>query len=71
MAKKPKEIVPFFKLRFQITDTLEALSHQILMSIQAMESAIDLGAMNDTAKKILSERVEGLKKVCLSDIGDE
>ena len=70
MAKKPKEIVPFFKLRFQINDTLEALSHEILMSLQAMETAIDLGGMNEPGKKILRERIDGLKKVCLSEIGE-
>jgi hypothetical protein len=70
MAKKQKEIVPFFKLRFQINDTLEALSHQILMSLQAMETAIQLGGMNEAGKKILQERIDGLKQVCLSDDGE-
>jgi hypothetical protein len=70
VAKKPKEIVPFFKLRFQINDTLEALSHEILMSLQAMEAAVDLGGMNEPGKKILRERIEGIKKICLSDIGE-
>lgn len=70
MAKKSKEIVPFFKLRFQINDTLEALGHQILMSLQAMETAIQLGGMNEAGKKILQERIDGLKKVCLSDDGE-
>jgi hypothetical protein len=67
MAKKPKQITPFFELRFQINDTLEALSHELLMTIQAIETAIDLGAMNDAARDILSERVAALKAVCLSD----
>lgn len=70
MAKKKEPIVPFFKLRFQINETLEALSHELLMSLQAMETAIDLAGMNEAGKKILRERVEGLKKVCLSDIGE-
>lgn len=67
MAKKPKIIVPFFPLRFQINDTLEAVAQEILMSLQAMEAAIDLGDMNATGKKILQERVDALKKVCMSE----
>lgn len=66
MAKKPKDIRPFFKLRGEISDTLEALAHQILMCLQAMETAIELGDLNDAGKKILQERIDGLKKVCMS-----
>jgi hypothetical protein len=66
MAKSKKKIRPFFPLRFEISDTLEALSHEILMCLQAMETAIDLGGMNNAGKKILQERVDSLKKVCMS-----
>lgn len=66
MAKKQKDIRPFFPLRFEITDTLEALSHEILMCLQAMETAVELGGMNDPGKKILQERIDCLKKVCMS-----
>ena len=67
MAKKQKQITPFFELRHQVNDTLEALSHELLMTIQAIETAIDLGEMNDSAKSILSERVTGLKAICMSE----
>lgn len=67
MAKKVKKITPFFKLRYQVNDTLEALSQELLMTIQAIETAIDIGAMNDAAKGVLSERVTALKAVCLPE----
>lgn len=65
MSNKSKSIRPFFQLRYEINDTLEALTHELLMCIQAMEAAIDLGGMNEAGKKTLQGRVEGLKKVCL------
>jgi hypothetical protein len=71
MAHNKKLIRTFFKLRFEINDTLEALSHEILMSLQAMETAIDLGGMNEPGKKILRERIEALRKLCMSDEGAE
>lgn len=69
MAKKQKDIRPFFPLRFEITDTLEALSHEILMTLQAMETAVELGGMNEPGKQILQERIVGLKKVCMTEDG--
>jgi len=71
MARKKAPITPFFPLRHQINDTLEALSHEILMCLQAMEAAIDLGGMNEPGKKILGERVAALRKICLSDESGE
>jgi hypothetical protein len=67
MAKKPKDIRPFFKLRFEINDTLEALSHEILVCLQAMETVIELGGLNEPSKKILQDRIDGIKKVCMSE----
>lgn len=69
MAKRPKEITPFFELRFQVNDTLERLANEILMTMQAIETAINHGEMNDAAKSIMSERLVALKAVCLR--GDE
>jgi len=67
MAKKQKEITPFFELRFRVNDTLEQLAHELLMTMQAIETTIELGGMNDAGKKILSERLAGLKAVCFKD----
>lgn len=69
MAKKSKTIRPFFALRWEMADTMEALTNELLMLIQAIETAIQLGDMNDAAKKLLSERVEALKKICIAEEG--
>jgi len=65
MAKSKKQIVPFFRLRFQIGDTLEAISHEILMTLQALETAVDLGEMNEPTRAILKERAESWRKLCM------
>lgn len=70
MVKKTKEIRPFFTLRWEINDTLEALSNEILMQIQAMEMAIRVGGMNDAGNKIMNERIIALKKICMEDGGE-
>lgn len=69
MAKKTKTIRPFFTLRWEVNDTLEALSNEILMLLQAMETAVQLGGMNDAGKKIINERIVALKKICMDDDG--
>lgn len=70
MAKKPKVIRPFFTLRWEINDTLEALGNEILMLIQAMEMVMVRGGMNDAAKEIINERIIALKKICMEDGGE-
>lgn len=71
MAKKPKEIVPFFQLRQQSEDTLQAVAHEIIMTISAIENALQLDkGMSATIKAQLAERAAGLRKVCLSDDGN-
>lgn len=70
MAKKQKIIRPFFTLRWEINDTLEALSNEILMLLQAMETAVQLGGMNNAGQKIINERIVALKKICMSDDAD-
>lgn len=67
MPKKIKEIRPFFTLRWEINDTLEALSNEILKLIPAMEMAVEHGGMNNVGKKIINERIDALKKICMQD----
>ena len=67
MAKKPKTIRPFFTLRWEMGDTMEALSNELMMLMRAIDTAIGLGGMNDASKKILAERLAALKKICLSE----
>jgi hypothetical protein len=69
MAKKKKEIRPFFKVRFEVNDTLEALAHEIMMTVQTLQTLLDIGGLNETTKKIVQERLDGLKAVCMSDEG--
>lgn len=40
------------------------------MLIQAMETAVQLGGMNDVGKKIINERIAALKKICMQDGGE-
>jgi hypothetical protein len=66
MAKKKKDVRPFFELRFDVSETLEALANELMMTIQALDTVIKHGDLNEHTKEILSARVYALKTVCMS-----
>lgn len=68
MAKKPKEIVPFFKLRQQSEDTLQALAHELIMTISALDTVLQLDkSLSPPLRARLQERADALRAVCSED----
>ena len=68
MAKKPKEITPFFKLRWMVNDTHEALTHELLMVLQVFDMILSReNGLPPAMKASVKERRDALRKIVTSE----
>lgn len=65
---KKAKLKPIFPLKHDFYASLDHLLHQTMMLYQAVEQAIDLGAIgNESVKKMLAERVANVRAAMSED----
>jgi len=67
MARKKEEPKPLFSLKHDFYESLDAVTQQGIMLIQAIEHALDLGQVNERVAPIIRERLDAFRKALLTD----
>ena len=70
MARKKDTPKPISHLRFDFVDSLENVCQQSIMLLQAVDTVIKHGELNDEIKGILSERSKALRESLIGDGSD-
>jgi hypothetical protein len=56
MAKQKEQARPLSAVRWDLVASMEAATNAAMMLTQAVDTAIELGGMNDKVKALLQER---------------